>query len=194
MMTSSDRIGLAKELYTRGVRQESTCEELVATYPAEQIQQKMEMFDGGAITSAGGLKQAIEDDWQPNREQARAMKQAKKEDIEEKKRLLGLERQTMTTVLDEKANAIFKELVAKKGDVIDGLLRSMVDDDLTLQKFYEESIPFVKQNKIVQSIARPKLKERFSDQFKEVDAEWKMKVGSIDEQIEHLKKELKGGR
>ena len=42
------------------------------------------MFDGGAIRDAGGLKQAIEEDWQPNKEQARTIKQAKKEDLRKK--------------------------------------------------------------------------------------------------------------
>ena len=70
----------------------------------------------------------------------------------------------------------------------------MVDDDLTLQKFYKESVPFAEQSMMVQSPARKKLKERFADRFASIDAERDEKVSGIDAQIERLNKELKGER
>ena len=154
----------------------------------------MEMFDGGAIRDAGGLKQAIEEDWQPNKEQARTIKQAKKEDLREKIRLLELERQKIAAVLDEKVDVIFKELVAEQRDVIDELVASTAYEDSFYREYYKKGVPFFDQNMSIQSIARPKIKEQFPDRFKDVDAERETKVHEIDEQIESLQKGLRGAR
>jgi hypothetical protein len=77
--TSGETSALAQELYRGGIRPGSKCQEVVETYPEEQIQEKIGMYDAGIIEGGGGLVRAIEQDWQPTEKQRQSVAITKKE-------------------------------------------------------------------------------------------------------------------
>ena len=186
--SEQDSTGLVHELYKRGVRPKAKCEKLAEGYSEERIKGKIEWFDLGVIETAGGLVAAIEGDWQPTKAQLKAKKTAVWQQANEKIREMELEKGKIKKPYEEECEKIFERIDVEHSEVVHEAMQEAVVETPFLSDKYDVSKPFAEQSGFVQAMAKPKLRERFSEMFKEVDAKYGKEIERIDEQITELQK------
>lgn len=186
VQNEQDSIGLAEELDERGIKPKRVGVELCQNYDENRIREKIKMFDAGIIEDAGGLRRAIEEDWQPSKRQIKESKVAVRQQMEEQVRELEREKDKIKKPYGEECNQIFQKIIAENAGVVDEAMQEALKTNPILVQFYEESKPYADQRTMVQAAIRPKLRERFPDMFKAVDEKYGQQIEKIDKQIADL--------
>jgi len=172
-------------LYERGIRPEAKASELVERNSAEQVKQWVEIYDLGLV-QIGGLRDALEQGWQPSHAQLNAVGKTKTKAAHEKVSELNREKEKIKEAHAEKCEVIFQEIIGKYPKEVEEALRAGVESS-RLASWYDESKPFAEQSMMVQTLARPALRERFFNLFKVVDDEYERQVKEIEKRSEEIR-------
>ena len=188
-------IGLAKQLYDRGIKPKRVAIELCENYDDDYIREKIETFDffmeadDGTITDnpAGWLRTAIETDIEPTKKQVKSSKAAVRQQVEEQVKEMELEKGKIKRPYEEECEGIFEKIIVENAQAVDDAMHEALKQNPILEQFYDVSKPFGDQKGMVQAMTKSKLRERFAFMFKEVDGEYGKKIEKIDKQIAELR-------
>ena len=136
--------GIAKELYDRGVNPKSAVQ-LEKNYPGERVQKVINLFDTGVIKVAGGIRRAIEDEWEPSEKQ-----QGQVENVESLKEQEALEKQAQTIQMQRTVKAL--ENFVSKGEWIASVIERsesarsvMIQQNLATSELGDEELEEIRQ-------------------------------------------------
>jgi len=172
-------------LYERGIRPEAKAAELVEKNSAEQVKQWVEIYDLGLV-QIGGLRDALEQGWQPSNAQLNAVGKTKTKAAHEKVSELSREKAELKEAYAKKCEGIFDALIRKYPQDAEKALRAGVKDS-PLISWYDESKPLEQQRETIKPLARPALRKHFANRFKVVDDEYEKQVKEIEKRSEEIR-------